>query len=72
MSGYSLDASLIINPTTLFFYELDAIMKIMVIKDVLPPYVSINHIRTFEEMCKYILFPFMQLFIPSSGSNYDD
>ena len=41
-------------------------MKVLAIKEVLPPYVTVSHIRSCEDMCKYLLFPYMQLFIPPS------
>jgi len=50
-------------------------MKLLVTKEVLPASTSINHIRCFEDMAKYLLFPFMQLFIPATGNelaNLDD
>ena len=48
----------------MFFYEVKTIMKTINIKEVLPSYRSISHIRSFEQLCKYLIFPFMQLFIP--------
>ena len=50
--------------STLYQYELESLLKILNVKDVLPPYITISHIRTFSEMCKYLIFPFMQLFVP--------
>jgi hypothetical protein len=45
---------------------MESILKILNVKDVLPPYITISHIRTLEELCKYLIFPFMQLYLPSS------
>lgn len=33
---------------------------------------SISSIRTFEDLCKYIIFPFMQLFIPKKHDDSSD
>jgi hypothetical protein len=41
-----------------------AIFKVLVTQEVLPSYMLMKHIRTFEDICRYILFPFLQLFIP--------
>ena len=40
-------------------YELRGILKLLIVKDVLPPILPIRNIRTFENMCKYFLFPFL-------------
>jgi hypothetical protein len=39
-------------------------MKLLATKEILPPYMLMSHIRSFEDMSKYLLFPFMQLCIP--------
>ena len=59
LTGYCQDPSIHFHPTTLFYYELDSIMKFLATKEVLPPYMSMSHIRSFEDMSKYLLFPFM-------------
>lgn len=41
------------------FLELKSILKLLIVKDVLPPFVPIRNIRTFENLCKYFLFPFL-------------
>ena len=68
LTGYCQEASISFHPTTLYYYELDSLMKLLMTKEVLPQCTSINHIRCFEDMAKYLLFPFMQLFIPATGN----
>jgi len=41
------------------------------VKEVLPSYISVSTIRSFEDLCKYVLFPFMQLRIPK-GKEMDN
>jgi len=41
-------------------------------KEVIPSYTSVYHIRSFEDLCKYVLFPFMQLFIPKAAKTTED
>lgn len=65
LTGYNADSLVTFSPVTMFFYEIKTIMKTLNVKEVLPSYRSIRHIRSFEQLCKYILFPFMQLFIPA-------
>lgn len=59
------------HPSTLYYHELQSIMQLLVAKDVLPAYKQIKTIRCFEDVCKFLLFPFMQLFIPK-GNGQDD
>jgi hypothetical protein len=47
-------------------------MKILVVKEVLPFYKPISHIRRFEDLCKYLLFPFMHLYIPKESLNNEN
>jgi len=65
-TGYCQKSSRLLHESTLHQFELESLMKVLAIKEVLPPYVTVSHIRTCEDMCKYLLFPFMQLFIPPS------
>lgn len=39
-------------------------MKILMTKEVLPASKPISHIRSFSDVCRYILFPFMKLYVP--------
>jgi hypothetical protein len=70
--GWCQDGSIRIERSTLYFYELESLMKVLMTKEVLPPYVSISHIRSFEDMCKYLIFPFMQLYIPHENESSID
>jgi len=41
------------------FIEMKNLLNIIIVKDLIPPFIPIKHIRTFSDMCKYFIFPFM-------------
>lgn len=57
--GVCEDPKIQIIEEPLAFYELKSILKLLIVKDVLPPFLPIRNIRTFENLCKYFLFPFL-------------
>ena len=62
MIGLCQDASIHFHPTTVHFYEMEALMKILVTKQVLPSDKPLAQIRTITDMAQYLLFPFMRMF----------
>jgi hypothetical protein len=54
---------------SLIYYEMKSIFKLLLVKDVLPSFLPIRNIRTFKELCRYFIFPFMLL--ASEKSNED-
>ena len=66
--GQAQDPSFHFNPVILHLCELESILKILVIKDVLPSYVTLSHIRSFKDLCKYLLFPFLHVITPHDAS----
>ena len=58
-SGICDNPSISVQDETLFFFELKSILKLLIVKDVLPPKVPIRNIRNFENLCKYFIFPFL-------------
>lgn len=66
LTGYCQKASVVFHPTTLYYYELLSLLKVFMVKEIIPSYKCISHIRTLEEFCNYLLFPFMQVYIPST------
>ena len=67
LTGICEDMSINFHPTTLYFNELESIMKILMAKEVLPASRPISHIRSFEHVCQYLLFPFMKLYMPKES-----
>ena len=43
----------------LIFFEMRSILNLIIVKDVLPPFLPIKNIRTFTDICKYFIFPFI-------------
>jgi hypothetical protein len=57
--GICEDPKIQVFEETLHFFELKSILKLLIVKDVLPPNTPIRNIRTFENLCKYFIFPFL-------------
>jgi hypothetical protein len=50
-----------VREEVLRLYELKSVQKLIVVKDVLPHAQPIKSIRNFINVCKYFLFPFVQI-----------
>jgi hypothetical protein len=53
----------------LSFFEIKSIFKLLIFKDVLPPHLPLRNVRTFSDLCRYLIFPFMN--VDSLGSRDD-
>ena len=58
-----------INQTVIAWYEMQALLKLIVIKEVLPSYTGLSYVRCFDDFAKFCIFPFVQLYIPISDAN---
>jgi hypothetical protein len=72
LTGYCQEPSIVFQTTSLYYEELQALLKIPMTKVVIPSYTSVFHIRSFEDLCKYVIFPFMQLYIPKAAKTTED
>ena len=52
--------------------ELKCIFKLLLIKDVLPFTKPVRHLRTFEDLCRYFLFPFLLITGEQPNKNIED
>lgn len=59
ISGVSSDKNVIFANTNLLLSELDPILKVLVTKDILPSFLTTYCIRSFKELCQYLIFPFL-------------
>ena len=59
MFGLCEDPKIHVHEEELSFFEIKSIFKLLIVKDVLPPTVPIKNVRTFQDVCKYFVFPFM-------------
>ena len=59
MYGLCEDSKVTLHEEELAFFEMKSILNLIIVRDVLPPYLPIKNIRTFQDICKYFLFPFM-------------
>ena len=58
-SGVCEDESVIVQEEILHFYELKSILKLLIVKDLLPAFYPIRTIRSFDLLCQFFIFPFM-------------
>ena len=57
--GVCEDSKLTVHEEELVYYELKSILKILIVKDILPAFLPLKNIRTFPDLCRYLVFPFM-------------
>eukprot|EP00347_Sterkiella_histriomuscorum_P005987 403354508 len=59
MHGICEDPKIQVMDEELIFFEMRSILNLIIVKDVLPPFLPIKNIRTFTDICKYFIFPFL-------------
>jgi len=59
MHGICEDPKINVNDEELIFFEMKSILNLIIVKDVLPPFLPIKNIRSFTDICKYFIFPFI-------------
>lgn len=59
ISGICEDPKIIVHGEGLNFFELKSLLNLIIVKDVLPPSLPIKNIRSFSDICKYLIFPFV-------------
>ena len=59
MHGICEDSRIKVLEEELIFFEMKSILNLLIVKDILPPFLPIKNIRTFTDICKYFIFPFM-------------
>ena len=57
--GICEDSRIQVHEEELNFFEMKCILKLLIIKDILPPFIPIKNIRNFNDICRYFIFPFM-------------
>jgi hypothetical protein len=48
-----------VHEEELSFFEINSIFKLLIVKDVLAPILPIKNIRSFSDICRFFIFPFM-------------
>jgi hypothetical protein len=53
------DPKVQVHEEELSFFEINSIFKLLIVKDVLAPILPIKNIRSFADICRFFIFPFM-------------
>ena len=56
----------------LHYLEIKIIFKLLIVKDVLPPTQPIRNVRTFQDLCRYFIFPFMLTTVTDNSGRKDE
>jgi len=78
ISGLCEDSRIQVNDEDLQFFELKSILKLLIVKDVTNPLFPIKCVRLFDMLCKFFIFPFIQITqgtsngVGNTGTNRED
>jgi hypothetical protein len=53
-------------------FEINSILKLVVVKDVLPSTLPIKNVRSFAEICRHFIFPFISTSSSNASETVDD
>jgi hypothetical protein len=65
MRGICEDSKIKVVDEEVVFFEMKSILNLIIVKDIAPPTLPIQNVRTFPDICKYFIFPFI-LTIPET------
>jgi hypothetical protein len=67
--GLCEDPRIQVHEEELSFFEINSIFNLLMVRDVLPSNLPVKNVRTFADICKFFVFPFMLTTIVPENTN---